>query len=286
MTDNPHIFTVTFETFPSLVIDKSQEIPVVVDFWAAWCSPCQMLMPVLAKLVQEYQGKFVLAKVNTDQERELAAHYGVRSLPTVKIFRHGKVVDEFMGAQSETVVRSYLDRYIERESDRLRQLAVAAQNRGDLDIALKHLRRAAELESDNGTIQVDLARLLIERGEVEEARRVLRTLPDEVQRQAQVRSLQAFLDLASVAQGLERATLEAVLAADPSDNETRYRLATVQVLARDYARAMANLLEIVRRDRKFRDDGARKAMLTVFDLLGSNNDLVNRYRKQLINLLH
>jgi len=283
MADNSLVFDVTLDTFPTLVIGQSEGVPVVVDFWAAWCSPCKVLMPILAKLAGEYQGKFLLAKVNTDQERELAQQYGVRSLPTVKIFHHGKVVEEFMGAQPEGVVRSYLDRHVERKSDQLRQQAATAQQQGDLDTALLYLRHAAELEPANNAVQLDLARLFMARGELEEARCILRALPDT---QPELRSLTDFLDLAEVAQGADRLALEATLATDPTDDEVRYRLAALQMLAKDYSEAMDNLLEVVRRDRKFRDDGARKALLTIFDLLGADNDLAIRYRKRLINLLH
>ncbi|CAK0781951.1 putative thioredoxin [Gammaproteobacteria bacterium] len=283
MADHPFVFDVTHNTFSALVIDQSREVLVVVDFWAAWCGPCKVLMPMLAKLATEYQGKFVLAKVNTDQERELAQQYGVRNLPTVKMFRHGKVVEEFMGAQTESVVRSYLERHIARKSEQLRQQAATAQAQGDLDSALAHLRQATELEPTNNAIQLDLARLLMARGELEEAGRILRTLPDT---QPELRSLIAFLDLAEVAQGANAQALETRLAADPTDHETRYRLAALQILAKSYPEAMDNLLEIVRSDRTFRDDGARKALLTIFDLLGADHDLVIRYRKRLINLLH
>ncbi|CAK0777466.1 putative thioredoxin [Gammaproteobacteria bacterium] len=283
MADNSFVFNVTLNTFPALVLDQSQKVPVVVDFWAAWCNPCQVLMPMLAKLAKEYQGKFLLAKVNTDQERELAQQYGVRSLPTVKIFRHGKAVEEFMGAQPESTVRGYLDRHIERKSEQLRQQAVAMQQQGDLDTALLYLRQALELEPTNNAIQLDLARLFMARGELEEARGILRALPDT---QPELRSLIGFLDLAEVAQSADRLALETVLTDDPINHEARYRLATLQTLEKDYLNAMENLLEIVRRDRKFRDDGARKALLTIFDLLGADSDLAIRYRKRLLNLLH
>ena len=240
-------------------------------------------MPMLAKLAQEYGGKFVLAKVNTDQERELARQYGVRNLPTVKFFRHGKVVEEFMGAQSEGIVRGYLNRHITRQSDQLRQQAAVARELGDLDVALLCLRQALEQEPTDKAISLDLARLLVERGELAEAKQLLHALPDV---DPEVHPLIAFIDFAEIAQNADRRTLEANLAENPANEEARYCLAAVQILAREYAEAMENLLEIVRRDRAFREDGARKALITVFDLLGAEDNLVVRYRRRLVGLLH
>ncbi|MEK7666059.1 MAG: thioredoxin, partial [Pseudomonadota bacterium] len=108
MIPSPHIADVTQQTFESLVLAKSREIPVLADFWADWCGPCKQLMPVLARLVDEYDGKFFLAKINSDTEQPLAARYGVKSLPTVKLFKNGQVVEEFMGAQPEKTIRALL----------------------------------------------------------------------------------------------------------------------------------------------------------------------------------
>lgn len=283
MTDNPFITNVTLDTFPALVIDRSQQVPVVVDFWATWCAPCQVLMPLLARLSQEYQGKFVLAKVNTDQERDLAQQYGVRNLPTVKIFRHGKVVAEFMGAQPESVVRSYLDRYIDRKSDQLRQQAATARQQGDLDSALGYLRQATELEPNNQEIQIELAQLFVEQDDLSSARSILNAFPDD---QSKVQTLISYIEFAEIARNVNHPAMETRLATDSLDHEARYCLAMEWVVAKKYQEAMDYLLEIVRHDREFRNDGARKALLTIFELLGNDHDLVTRYRKRLLNLLH
>ncbi|CAK0755290.1 putative thioredoxin [Gammaproteobacteria bacterium] len=283
MSEDNLVFNVTSTTFPTLVIDRSRDVPVVVDFWAAWCGPCQVLMPMLARLAQEYQGKFALAKVNTDQERELAQRYGVRNLPTVKIFRHGKVVEEFMGAQPEKVVRSYLDRHVDQKAGQLRQQAAAACEQGNFDDALVNLRRAIELEPANKAIQLDLARLFLTRNELREAESILSAFQYEL---GEAEMLISYLELVKTARDTNHQTLEAFLAANPLDHDARYCLATTQLIAKNYLEAIENLLEIVRRDRKFRDDGARKALLTIFAFLGADNQLVVRYRKRLVNLLH
>ncbi len=283
MTDNPLIADVTLATFPALVIDRSREVLVVVDFWASWCNPCRVLMPLLAKLAEGYQGRFVLVKVNTDQERDLAAQYGVRNLPTVKFFRHGKVVDEFMGAQSEGAVRGYLDRHIVREADRLRLEAEVATDAGDLDGALAKLHEALVAEPANSAVQFALARLLIARGDLAAAKQILQSLPDT---EPGLYALLAYIELALTAEGADRAQLEQTLAANPADSDARFRLAALQVMAKEYVGAMDNLLAIVVRDRQYREDGARKALLTIFDRLGTEDTLVMRYRKRLVGLLH
>jgi len=116
-TDSPFISEADDSTFQSLVLDRSIDVPVLVDFWAEWCAPCKMLMPILAQLACEYEGKFQLVKVNTDKQQPLAVQYGVRSLPTLKLFRNGDIVDEIIGVQPEPAIRAIIDRYIVRESD-------------------------------------------------------------------------------------------------------------------------------------------------------------------------
>ena len=160
MTDSPYIFDATAETFDSLVLDASRERPVVVDFWADWCAPCRSLMPVLAGLADRYNGKFHLVKVNSDSQQELAQRYGVRSLPTVKIFRDGEVVDEFMGALPEPAVREYIDRHVVRESDALRQRALELLQDDDRDGAIGLLRKAIAVDPDVALNHLELASVL------------------------------------------------------------------------------------------------------------------------------
>ena len=148
--------------FDALVLKQSYSVPVLADFWAAWCGPCKVLMPLLAKIAQEYQGKFFLAKIDTDKEKDLATRYAIRSLPTVKIFKQGQVVDEFMGAQPEPAIRTILDRHIPRASDVLITQALAAQTQGDTPQALALLTRAVETDPDSDRPKLQLAQLLFE----------------------------------------------------------------------------------------------------------------------------
>jgi putative thioredoxin len=287
MTQSPHVQTVTQDNFSVAVLERSQAVPVLVDFWAAWCGPCQMLTPVLARLADEYQGKFHLAKVNTDEEQALAVQYGVRSLPTVKVFKAGRIVDEFMGAQPESAVRQTIERHIERPADPLLREARAALEAQQLDKALNLLAEAGKLEPDNAQIGIEQARALTLSGQVEDAENALKALPMDVQMGADVKILLAQIGFAKVAdQSPVTTELEARLAQNPADLAARYQLSARKVLTGDYEPALDHLFEIMRRDRAFKDDAGRKGLLAIFDLLGGRGDLVTRYRTKMFNALH
>ena len=279
--------TVTQANFSSAVLERSKTVPVLVDFWAAWCGPCHMLMPILAKLAEEYQGKFHLAKVNTDEEQALAAQYGVRSLPTVKVFKGGKIVDEFMGAQPESAARQIIERHIERPADPLLRQARAAMDAQELQKALMLLAQASQAEPDNPQIGIERARALILNGEPVEAEKLLGALPMDVQLGAETKALIAKIQFAKLAdQAPSTADLQARVTQDPADLSARHQLSARQILTGEYESALENLFEIMRRNRTFEDDAGRKGMLAVFDLLGGRGDLVTRYRAKMFNALH
>ncbi len=287
MNEMQNIVNVTLDTFQAQVIEQSQRVPVLVDYWADWCGPCQMQMPVLQKLVEEMDGKFVLAKVNTDEQRELAREHGIRSLPTMRLFRHGEVVEEILGAQTESTLRILLDRYIERESDKIRISAIETFQQGRKDEALEMLRSARQAEPDNHQLTLDYAGLCLQTGRLEETERLLQELPHAVRNETEALQLRALLDFSSAAVDappLEE--LERDVAANPDDMALRYRLGAVHVLNDRMEAAMDAFMTILQHDRKFRDDIGRRSLLAVFDILGNEGDLVQRYRRQLFNALH
>jgi len=287
MNDSQNITDVTAETFQTQVIERSHSVPVLVDFWAEWCGPCRMLMPVLKKLVAEYDGKFVIAKVNTDEQRELAKTHGIRSLPTMHIYKQGERAEEILAAQSEATMRIILDRYIERESDRIRARARDAYRQGQHDEALALLEKAHADEPDNHQLTLEYAEFCLREAQLEETAALLAGLPRDVRDEAEATRLLALLDFALTTMDAPSvAELEAAVTREPDNLEARYQLGAWQVLNDRFEDALETFMQLLQRDRSFRDDAGRRGLLAVFELLDNQGDLVTRYRRKLFTLLH
>ena len=273
--------------FEEKVIAASFRQPVVIDFWAPWCAPCKVLKPILEKLAGEYGGKFLLAKVNSDENQEISASMGVRGIPSVKAVVDGKVVSEFTGALPESAVREWLDKIIPSPAEELRREAHEMSAKGDLDGALQLLAEASALDPNDEWVRVDAAELLFAKGEPDEAQRLIDTLKDvDVLKDARVQQLKAKVRLAEMQEeGESEAELTAAIAANENDLEARLKLANVLVASNRHAEGMDQLLEIVRRDRSFQDDIGRRTLLDVFNLLGGQGELVSEYRRKLASLL-
>ena len=267
--------------FAVAVIERSKTVPVVVDFWAPWCGPCRVLGPMLEREVAALGGKVEMVKIDTDQNPELASALQIQGIPAVKAFVGGRVADEFVGAQSLEAVRAFLGRLVPSEASvKLGQARAAiAENRGDDAAALQRDVLDDRQLGDEATWE--LARLELGRGHAAEAAPLLERLEQGplADRAVSLRRLAGFAAEAAAYGGADKA--RAAIAANDRDWAARYALACALATAGDYRGALEQLLDIVARQRKFRDDAARLAMLALFEHLGSDNELVHDYRRQL-----
>ncbi len=287
MDNSPYTIVANQQNFTTEVLEKSNQVPVLVDFWASWCAPCKMIEPVLEKLVEEYQGQFILAKVDTDDQQQLAGQYAIRGIPALKLFRHGEVVEETSGVQSENVLRQMIDKYRERPADKLRTQADLANVAGNSLEAISLLEQARELEPDYYPVTFELAKLFIEQEKFAEAEQLIKALPANIRLEAEVNELQShltFSKLAAESPALD--TLEATLATEPDNLMVRYQLSAKKVTTGEYEVAIQHLLEIMRKSRAFEDDAGRKGLLALFTLLGNQGPLVNNYRKKMLSLIY
>lgn len=287
MNDSAYIATVTAADFERVVIQGSFERPVLVDFWADWCAPCRQLMPILSRLAEEFKGQFFLAKVNTEAEQALAAQFGIRSLPTVQLIKDGQAVDQFMGALPEGQIREFLSRHISRASDRLLDQARQAMAEGDLSGATGLIERAERDDPENNRVFIAQVQLKAAEGDASGALELMEHTPLDLANDSELAALRGRLAFsAAVTDAPPVEALKATLEANPSDSEACYQLAAHQVLTGDNEAALENLLTLLKRDRQYGDDAARKGMVAIFELLGGSGELVSRYRAKMLSSLY
>jgi putative thioredoxin len=274
-----HVRDVTTAEFPQAVLQRSQEVPVVVDFWAEWCGPCKVLGPVLEKLADEMQGDFELVKVDIDANQQLAVQFGVQGIPMVMAFRNGAPASQFSGAYPEREVRQWLAAVLPSDADKMVDDARDAILDGEMERAEALLRSVLETTPDHLDAGTSLASLLIARGESEEALIVLGKLSPT----AEVERLQAAARVTS-ARGNDLTELEARVAADPADDAAMIELARALAAHSEFEPALDRLLAVVRAKRESKDE-ARKAMLDIFEILGDEHPLTPAYRRQLSSAL-
>ncbi|MEZ5508226.1 MAG: tetratricopeptide repeat protein [Gammaproteobacteria bacterium] len=273
------------------IIQYSLKVPVLLDFWASWCQPCKALTPVLEKLANEYQGRFILAKVDTDANPMLSQQLGVRSIPALKLVVKGQLAGELNGAQPESEIRRLLEPFVgaapeaepEEEGDDFIAQVERARRMGAHDQALEALQAAIKEQPEALEYQVLLADVLMDVERLQDAQQVLDNIKDEKVKAAASGRLFFLNEL----QGFETAeSLQYRIASDERDAEARYFMAANCVLAGEMEAAMELLLQVISLDRGFRDDGGRKALLKVFDMLGAADPRVAPYRRRLFTSLH
>ncbi len=285
--ESTRVIEVDEQNFESEVLRRSSTAPVLVDFWAPWCEPCRVLGPILEKLADEYGGAFSLAKVNTEENPGLAMQFRIQSIPNVMMFKEGKVVDQFLGALPESSIREFLDSHCPQPADKLYTLAEEMRLSGNLAKAEKLYLDVVALNPGHSPSHLALAKIFISSQRLEPAIKHLDAISswdEEYEAATRLRELLNFTSEGQKAGNPEE--LRAKVKANPRDLEARFALASCFVAQRKYPEAMEEFLEIILRNKKYREEAPRKAMLAIFTLIGERSELADQYRTRLSRTLY
>lgn len=285
--NSPHVFDATAANFEAEVLERSVQTPVLIDFWAEWCGPCKTLGPILEKLAAEYNGGFVLAKVDVEAEQELSAAFQIRSIPTVFLFKGGQIVDGFPGALPEGQLREFLKHHGVEPASAVEETVVeeAAPPAIDPHAEVVRLRHAVSSEPDKAELRLDLALALLQTGGAREAEQLLDGLPANLatdDRAVRARARLGFSALLENAPPPE--VLQAAIAANDGDLRARHLLGVHHLVAGRSQAALDEFIEMLRRDRGFEDGLPRRTLIDAFRVI-EDEDLVGQYRRKMSSLL-
>ncbi len=286
MNDVSYVYEITNENFAEIILNGSHKQPVLVDFWAPWCQPCQLLMPILTQLAEDYQGKFILAKINTEEMQEIAAQFGIRSIPALKLFKDGNVVGEINEAVPESEIRGFLDKFVDSDEGNVASIAQKMMESGNLQDAIDMLLSAQAEDPKNAKILLTLAQAQFLKGDLDAANYALDALPFEEHNSSAVGALRGQIYFANLAPAPDEINLlEAKLRGSQRDSEALYKTALSAVIEKDHERGIELFLELMSNDPGYNNGAARQALLKVFEMLGED-PLVMQARKKMFNLLH
>ena len=286
MTTAAFVFDAALSSFEQDVILKSKEVPVLVDFWASWCEPCKALGPILEKLAAEFNGGFLLAKVDVDKEQQLAGYFQVKSIPTVMLLKNGQIVDGFPGALPENQLREFLKHHEIVAKEAMPEIEEeAAPESIDPEVEVANLRAAMQAEPDKAELRLDLMLALLKTGGFAEAEKILDALPANLAIDDRAIKAKARLAFAAILKDAPPASvLEQAIAANPEDCRARHYLG-VRYLLEDRAEAgLEQFLEMLKRNKNFEEGLPRKALIDAFRITEDEN-LVSQYRRKMASLL-
>lgn len=285
MSDKPHVFDATTATFEADVLQKSLQVPVLVDFWATWCGPCKTLTPILEKLAAEYNGAFVLAKVDVDQEQQIAAAFQIRSVPTVFLVQGGQIVDGFPGAMPEGQLREFLAQHGVVPGEAAPAEEAPAPVALDPQAEVARLRELAGAEPDKDEHKLDLALALLRVGQADEAGRLLDALPANLATDDRAVRGRARLGFANALKDAPpREALAQALAQDPSDSRARHLLGVRLLVEGQDEAALEQFIELLRTDRHYGEGLPKQTLIDAFRVV-EDEDLVGKYRRKMSALL-
>lgn len=279
----PYI-NVSMENFQSDVVDASQSLPVVLLFWAEQVPESAQVKALAEQVLASYEGKAVLALSDVSQDQSLAPRLQVQGLPSIRIIHKGAIAEQIDGPVDEAQLRTVMDALTQSSIEAMQGNLEAMLASGDFAAAAATLQQSIQEEPNNQALRIELADVLVRKGDLDDARTVLASVPEDTEGRARPQNRLEFIEEAAAMDSLE--SLQAAVTADPQDLESRYALAVVQMVAGETEVSLQMCLEILRDDREFRDDIGRLTMIRIFDVLGKGNEMATKYRRKLFNAMH
>jgi putative thioredoxin len=275
------------ESFQENVINKSHQLPIVVDFWAEWCQPCQVLVPLLVDIAQQYNGAFILAKIDSDANQEIAMKCGVKNLPTVMVFKDGQAVDSFTGAIPESEIKTFINKYTSNPIDDVIEQALLLLEQKDSEASLEQLKQLNKEHPENYKIHLIIAQLYLRTDQLDLCEGLLNALPANVQMEDATKSLKSQLEIAQqVANAPDLVTIEKQIEEQPENIDLQLQLANIHIASKNYDLALEVLFNAFKKDSSYNEAIAKTNMLKVFEILGSSDPLVRQYRNKLFSYLN